>query len=155
MFFTLGGSDAVDTAIRIVRYYMNALGRPEKKHFIGLDRGYHGSTSNGAGLTALPVFHDKFDLPRPWQHHIPSPYPYRHPAGPDPDGIVSACVAAFRAKVAEIGAERVASFICEPVQGSGGVIVPPKGYLPAMQAACRELDILFIVDEVITGFGRT
>src|SRR5277367_4993426 len=75
VFFTLGGSDAVDTAIRMVRYYNNALGRAEKKHFISLERGYHGSTSNGAGLTALPIFHDKFDLPRPWQHHIPRPIP--------------------------------------------------------------------------------
>jgi putrescine---pyruvate transaminase len=155
VFFTLGGSDAVDTAIRMVRYYNNALGRTEKKHFIGLERGYHGSTSNGAGLTALPIFHDKFDLPRPWQHHIPSPYPYRHPAGPDEQAIIAACVQALRAKVAQIGADHVAAFICEPVQGSGGVIVPPRGYLSAMQAACRELDILFVLDEVITGFGRT
>ena len=155
VFFTLGGSDAVDTAIRMVRYYNNALGRAEKKHFISLERGYHGSTSNGAGLTALPIFHDKFDLPRPWQHHIPSPYPYRHPAGPDPQAIIAACVQSLRAKVAEIGADRAAAFICEPVQGSGGVIVPPSGFLSAMQAACRELDILFVVDEVITGFGRT
>jgi adenosylmethionine-8-amino-7-oxononanoate aminotransferase len=139
----------------MARYYNNALGRMEKKHFIGLERGYHGSTSNGAGLTALPIFHDGFDLPRPWQHHIPSPYPYRHPAGPDPDAIVAACVQALRAKVAELGVNRVAAFICEPVQGSGGVIVPPRGFLSAMQATCRELDILFVIDEVITGFGRT
>jgi putrescine---pyruvate transaminase len=155
VFFTLGGSDAVDTAIRMVRYYNNALGRTEKKHFIGLERGYHGSTSNGAGLTALAIFHEKFDLPRPWQHHIPSPYPYRHTAGPDREAITAACVQSLRAKVAEIGADRVAAFICEPVQGSGGVIVPPTGFLSAMQATCRELDILFVVDEVITGFGRT
>ena len=98
VFFTLGGSDAVDTAIRMVRYYNNALGWAEKKHFISLERGYHGSTSNGAGLTALPIFHDKFDLPRPWQHHIPSPYPYRHPAGPDPQAIIAACVQSLRAE---------------------------------------------------------
>ena len=126
VFFTLGGSDAVDTAIRMVRYYNNALGRTEKKHFIALERGYHGSTSNGAGLTALPVFHDKFDLPRPWQHHIPLPYPYRHQAGPDERAIIAACVQTLRAKVAQIGADRVAAFICEPVQGSGGVIVPRR-----------------------------
>ena len=128
---------------------------PEKKHFIALERGYHGSSSNGAGLTALPIFHDGFDLPRQWQHHIPSPYPYRHPEGPDGAAIIKACVRALRDKVRELGEEAVAAFICEPVQGSGGVIVPPEGFLTAMQDACRELGILFIVDEVITGFGRT
>ena len=155
VFFTLGGSDAVDTVIRMVHYYNNARGLPEKKQFIGLERGYHGSSSNGAGLTALPVFHDGFDLPRNWQHHIASPYPYRHEAGPDGQAIIEASVAALKAKVAEVGAEKIAAFIAEPVQGSGGVIVPPEGYLTAMQAACRELGILFIIDEVITGFGRT
>ncbi|MGI6247601.1 MAG: aminotransferase class III-fold pyridoxal phosphate-dependent enzyme [Pseudochelatococcus sp.] len=155
VFFTLGGSDAVDTVIRMVWYYNNALGRPQKKQFISLERGYHGSSSNGAGLTALRLFQDGFDLPRQWQHYIPSPDPYRHPEGPEPDRIIAASVAALRNKVRELGAENVAAFICEPVQGSGGVIVPPRGFLPAMQQACRELGILFIVDEVITGFGRT
>lgn len=75
IFFTLGGSDAVDTVVRMVRYYFNARGEVAKKQFIGLEKGYHGSSSNGAGLTALPVFHDKFDLPMQWQHHIASPYP--------------------------------------------------------------------------------
>lgn len=155
VFFTLGGSDAIDSMIRIVRYYNNARGMPNKKHFIALERGYHGSSSTGAGLTALPVFHDGFDLPHAWQHHIPSPYPYRHPAGPDPEAIVAASVAALTDKVHEIGAENVAAFVCEPVQGSGGVIVPPAGFLAAMQRTCRELGILFVADEVITGFGRT
>ena len=155
VFFTLGGSDAIDTVIRMVRYYNNALGRTARKHFISLERGYHGSSSNGAGLTALPLFHDKFDLPRSWQHYIPSPYPYRHPCGPDPDAIIAASVQALHDKVAELGSGTVAAFLCEPVQGSGGVIVPPKGFLTAMQNACRALGILFVVDEVITGFGRT
>ena len=155
VFFTLGGSDAIDTVIRMVRYYNNVLGRPQKKQFIALERGYHGSSSNGAGLTALPVFHDSFDLPRQWQHHIPSPYPYRHPAGLDPEAITAASVQALRDKVHELGVDTVAAFICEPVQGSGGVIVPPPGFLTAMQHTCRELGVLFIVDEVITGFGRT
>jgi putrescine---pyruvate transaminase len=155
VFFTLGGSDAVDTVVRMVRYYNNALGRTTKKHFITLERGYHGSSSSGAGLTALPVFHDGFDLPREWQHYIPSPYPYRHPAGPDSASIIDFSVRALRTKVHELGQGTVAAFICEPVQGSGGVIVPPPGFLTAMQSACRDLDILFIVDEVITGFGRT
>lgn len=156
VFFTLGGSDAVDTVIRLVRYYWNAQGKPEKKNFIALEAGYHGSSTTGSGLTALPLFHGGFDVPLPWQHHIPSPNPYRHPAGPDGDAIVAASVQALRDKVDALGgADKVAAFIMEPVQGSGGVIVPPAGFGKAMEAACRELGILFIVDEVITGFGRT
>lgn len=153
-FFTLGGTDAVDTVIRIVRYYFNALGKGSKKNFIALERGYHGSGSNAAGLTALALFRDGFDLPAAWQHHIPSPYPYRNPAGDDA-AIIAEGVAALRAKVAELGAGNVAAFVMELVQGSGGVIVPPPGYAAAMQQVCRELGILFIVDEVITAFGRT
>ena len=153
--FGQGGSDAVDTAVRMVRYYFNATGRPQKKHFIGVQRGYHGSSTTGSGLTALPLFHRHFDVPTPQQHHIPSPYSYRHADGPDPAAVLESTVRALEAKVNEIGAHNVAAFICEPVQGSGGVIVPPPGYLRAMREACDRLDILFIVDEVITGFGRT
>lgn len=155
VYFTLGGSDANDSAIRFITHYYNSTGRPQKKHFISIERGYHGSSSQSAGLTALPVFHQHFDLPLPSQHRIPSPYPYRNPAGSDPDTIIRTSVDALRAKVQELGRDNVAAFFCEPIQGSGGVIVPPKGWLKAMGDACRELDILFVVDEVITGFGRT
>ena len=155
VYLTLGGSEAVDAAVRFIVQYYNAIGKPAKKHFIALERGYHGSSSTGAGLTALPVFHRGFDLPLPTQHYIPSPNPYRHAAGADPQALIAASVASLRAKVAELGADTVAAFFCEPIQGSGGVIVPPKGWLKAMREAARELDILFVVDEVITGFGRT
>ncbi len=154
-YLTLGGSEAVDAAVRFIVQYWNARGQPSKKHFIALERGYHGSSSTGAGLTALPVFHRGFDLPLATQHHIPSPNPYRHPQGNDAQALIAASVAALRAKVAELGADNVAAFFCEPIQGSGGVIVPPAGWLKAMRDAARELDILFVVDEVITGFGRT
>ena len=154
-YFSLGGSDAVDSAIRLITHYYNATGRPAKKQFIALQKGYHGSSSLGAGLTALPVFHRNFDLPNANQHHIASPYPYRNPAGADDAAVIASSVAALRAKVAELGQDNVAAFFCEPVQGSGGVIVPPKGWLKAMRETARELDILFVADEVITGFGRT
>lgn len=154
-YLTLGGSEAVDAAVRFVVQYWNALGRPRKKHFIALERGYHGSSSTGAGLTALPAFHRGFDLPLPTQHHIASPNPYRHPQGLDDRALIASSVAALRDKVAELGADQVAAFFCEPIQGSGGVIVPPPGWLKAMRETARELDILFVVDEVITGFGRT
>ncbi|NBC36446.1 aminotransferase class III-fold pyridoxal phosphate-dependent enzyme [Novosphingobium sp. FSY-8] len=155
VFFTLGGSDAVDSAIRYIVHYFNAIGLPDKKEFIALEWGYHGSSSNGAGLTALANFHRGFDLPRKWQHHIASPYPYRHPQGDDDAAVIASSVAALEAKVAQIGADKVAAFCCEPIQGSGGVIVPPVGWLKAMREACTRLGILMLVDEVITGFGRT
>src|SRR5688572_12467535 len=155
VYFTLGGSDAVDAAVRYITHYYNSTGRPRKKHFIALERGYHGSSSIGSGLTALPAFHLNFDVPQPNQHHIPSPYPYRNPVGGDPQAIIAASVKALRDRVNALGADNVAAFFCEPVQGSGGVIVPPRGWLKAMRDACRELDILFVADEVITGFGRT
>ncbi|HEX2794077.1 MAG TPA: aminotransferase class III-fold pyridoxal phosphate-dependent enzyme [Croceicoccus sp.] len=155
VYFTLGGSDAVDSAIRYITHYYNAIGKPQKKQFIALEWGYHGSSSTGAGMTALPVFHRGFDLPRSWQHHIASPYPYRHPEGHDDAAVIASTIKALEDKVAELGADNVAAFFCEPIQGSGGVIVPPVGWLKAIREACTRLGILMLVDEVITGFGRT
>ncbi|PQV44785.1 aspartate aminotransferase family protein [Paraburkholderia sp. BL21I4N1] len=154
VYFTLGGSDAVDSALRFITHYFNATGHPSKKHIIALQRGYHGSSTTGAGLTALPAFHRNFDLPLPNQHHLPSPYAYRNDFADDA-ALIAASVAALEAKVAELGADNVAAFFCEPIQGSGGVIVPPVGWLKAMRDSCRKLGILFVADEVITGFGRT
>lgn len=156
VYFTLGGSDAVDSTVRFARYYWTARGLPQKDQFISLEQGYHGSSTVGAGLTALPVFHAGFGLPMDWQHKIPSHYTYRNSVGSDPAAIIAASVAQLRAKVQEIGgAARVAAFYAEPIQGSGGVLVPPAGWMKAMRDVCTELDILFIADEVITGFGRT
>ncbi|PBC03532.1 aspartate aminotransferase family protein [Mesorhizobium sp. WSM3860] len=155
VYFTLGGSDAVDSTIRFVRFYWNARGEPKRDQFISIEQGYHGSSVVGAGLTALPAFHAGFGIPFEWQHKIPSPYPYRNPVGNDPNAIIAASLAALKAKIEEIGPERVAAFYAEPIQGSGGVIVPPKGWIKAMRELCREYGILFIADEVITGFGRT
>ncbi|SCW79987.1 Adenosylmethionine-8-amino-7-oxononanoate aminotransferase [Rhizobium mongolense subsp. loessense] len=156
VYFTLGGSDAIDSTIRFIRYYWNARGRPGKDQFISVEQGYHGSSTVGAGLTALPSFHAGFGLPFDWQHKIPSHYAYRNPAGPDPEAIIAASVGALKQKIEELGgADRVAAFYAEPIQGSGGVLVPPKGWMKAMRGVCRDLDILFVADEVITGFGRT
>ncbi|AZO19785.1 aspartate aminotransferase family protein [Mesorhizobium sp. M1E.F.Ca.ET.045.02.1.1] len=155
VYFTLGGSDAVDSTIRFVRYYWNARGEPQRDQFISIELGYHGSSVVGAGLTALPAFHAGFGIPFEWQHKIPSPYPYRNPVGEDGNAIIAASLAALKAKIETIGAERIAAFYAEPIQGSGGVIVPPKGWIKAMRELCREYGILFIADEVITGFGRT
>ncbi|MDB6454321.1 aspartate aminotransferase family protein [Falsirhodobacter sp. 20TX0035] len=155
IYFTLGGSDAVDSTIRFVRYYWHAKGQPQRDQFISVQQGYHGSTTMGAGLTALPGFHDGFGVPYDWQHKISSHYIYRNPVGRDPQAIIDASVAELRAKVEALGPERVAAFYLEPIQGSGGVLVPPKGWVKAMRDVCAEMEILFIADEVITGFGRT
>ncbi|MGG7581166.1 aspartate aminotransferase family protein [Rhizobium sp. Nf11,1] len=155
VYFTLGGSDAIDSTVRFIRYYYHARGTPQKDQFISLEQGYHGSSTVGAGLTALPAFHAGFGIPFEWQHKIPSHYVYRNPVGTDAQTIINASRHALRRKVEEIGAERVAAFYAEPIQGSGGVLVPPRGWMKAMRDLCRELDILFIADEVITGFGRT
>ncbi|ERI14475.1 hypothetical protein O206_21525 [Ochrobactrum sp. EGD-AQ16] len=155
VYFTLGGSDAIDSTIRFIRYYNHAKGTQQKDQFISVEHGYHGSSTAGSGLTALPAFHAGFGVPYDWQHKIPSHYAYRNPVGNDPQAITEASVAALRAKIEELGAERVAAFYVEPIQGSGGVLVPPTGWLKAMHALCKEYDVLFIVDEVITGFGRT
>ncbi|MEN5277629.1 aspartate aminotransferase family protein [Brucella sp. TWI432] len=155
VYFTLGGSDAIDSTIRYIRYYYHAKGTPQKDQFIPVEYGYHGSSTAGAGLTALPAFHAGFGVPYDWQHKIPSHYAYRNPVGTDPQAIIDASVAALRAKIEELGAERVAAFYVEPIQGSGGVLVPPAGWLKAMHAVCKQYDVLLIADEVITGFGRT
>ncbi|MET4177142.1 putrescine aminotransferase [Bradyrhizobium sp. LA6.1] len=156
VYFTLGGSDAVDSSVRFIRYYWHARGEPQRDQFISIEQGYHGSSTVGAGLTALPAFHAGFGVPLSWQHKIPSHYVYRNPAGQDGDAIIAASLAALDAKIAEIGGpQRVAAFYAEPIQGSGGVLVPPKGWMKAMRAQCQSYGILFVADEVITGFGRT
>jgi adenosylmethionine-8-amino-7-oxononanoate aminotransferase len=156
VYFSLGGTDAVDAAIRYITHYHNSIGQPQRKQFIALERGYHGSGSSGAGLTGLPTFHQNFNVPLPHQHHIPCPYAYRNPLGHDAEALIAESVGHLRSKVSELGGpDRVAAFFCEPIIGSGGVIVPPVGWLKAMEATCRDLGILLVVDEVITGFGRT
>jgi len=155
LYFTLGGTDAVDSTIRFVHYYWHAKGQPKRDQFISIQQGYHGSSTVGAGLTALPAFHAGFGVPFDWQHKIPSPYPYRNPVGEDAATIIDASLSTLKAKIEEIGPDRVAAFYAEPIQGSGGVIVPPKGWIKAIRDLCHHYGILFIADEVITGFGRT
>ncbi|HNP62679.1 MAG TPA: aminotransferase class III-fold pyridoxal phosphate-dependent enzyme [Woeseiaceae bacterium] len=155
VYFTQGGSDSIDSAIRYITHYFNAIGKPQKKQFIALERGYHGTSSIGSGLTGLPAFHVNFDVPLANQHHIPSPYPYRHESGDDPAALIASSVKSLRDKVGALGADNVAAFFCEPIQGSGGVIIPPRGWLKAIREACTDLGILLVADEVITAFGRT
>ena len=156
VYFTLGGSDAIDSTVRFVRYYWNARGMASKQHFISVAQGYHGSSTVGAGLTALPSFHAGFGVPYDWQHKIPSHDLYRNPVGRDPQAVIEASRRHLLDRIAALGGpEHVAAFYVEPIQGSGGVLVPPPGWMKAMRDLCTEHDILFIADEVITAFGRT
>ncbi len=153
-FFTLGGSDAVDSALRLIAFYWHARGQPQRRHVVSLTGGYHGSSSAGAGVTALAAFHRGVDFSEGTRHRLTNPSPYRH-AERGAGAIIAASVAELRALVARLGPDQVAAMFCEPIQGSGGVLVPPDGWMAAMRECCRELDILFVADEVITGFGRT
>ncbi len=153
--FTGGGSEAVDSALKLIRHYFTLSGQPQRRHFISLERGYHGVSFLGTSLTGIAGCHRFFDAPGSFIHHLPSPYPYRSPYGSSDEQIIRGSVQALENKVAEIGPDNVAAFFCEPVQGAGGIIVPPRGWLHAMWETCRRLDVLFVADEVITGFCRT
>ncbi len=155
VFFSVSGSDAADTLLKILRYYHNLIGRPEKKNIVALNFGFHGMSSLVAGLAGIDECHTYFDLPHGFQHHIPSPRDLGVHRGVDGEEVITRSVAALEAKVEELGPETVAAFICEPVMVTGGLIVPPPGWLGAMRAACDRLGIMLIVDEVVTGFGRT
>lgn len=155
VYFGLGGSDANETNIKLVWYYNNTLGRPEKKKIISRWRGYHGSGLMTGSLTGLELFHRKFDLPLTQVIHTEAPYYYRRP---DPNmseaDFVAHCAARLEELIAAEGADTIAAFIGEPVLGTGGIVPPPAGYWPAIQAVLERHDILLIADEVVTGFGR-
>ena len=156
VFFGVSGSDANDTQVKLMWYYHNLVGKPEKKKIISRRGGYHGVTVASGSLTGLASFHKQFDLPIPGILHTGSPHFYRHGR----EGETEEAFAARRAReledliVAE-GPETIAAFIAEPVLGAGGVIVPPPGYYEKVQAVLRRHGVLFIDDEVICGFGRT
>ncbi len=156
VFFGLSGSDANDTQLKLMWYYNNAVGRPEKKKIISRMRGYHGVTVAAGSLTGLPHFHGHFDLPIAGVLHTDAPHYYRGAEdGESEAAFVARIVGNLEALIEREGAETIAAFIAEPVLGAGGVIVPPAGYYEAVQAVMRKHDIFFIDDEVICGFGRT
>ena len=156
VFFGLSGSDANDTQIKLMWYYNNAVGRPEKKKIISRTRGYHGVTIASGSLTGLPPFHKAFDLPMAGILHTDSPHYYgdAHPGESEAD-FVDRVVGSLEAMIESEGADTIAAFIAEPIMGAGGVIVPPDGYYERVQAVLKKHDIAFIDDEVICGFGRT
>ena len=155
VYFGLGGSDANETNVKLVWYCNNILGRPEKKKIISRWRGYHGSGLMSGSLTGLHMFHKAFDLPLAPVLHTEAPYYYRRQdASMSEEAFSAHCAAELEAMIEREGADTIAAFIAEPVLGTGGIVPPPKGYWPAIQAVLDKHDIWLIADEVVTGFGR-
>jgi 4-aminobutyrate--pyruvate transaminase len=156
VFFGVSGSDANETQIKLMWYYNNVIGRPEKKKIISRKKGYHGVTLAAGSLTGLPAFHAHFDLPLERILHTDCPFYYREAEdGESESAFVERIVGNLASLIEQEGADTIAAFIAEPVMGAGGVIVPPEGYFERVQALLAKHDILFIDDEVICGFGRT
>jgi putrescine aminotransferase len=155
VFFTGSGSEANDTVVRIVRRYWDLRGQPERQVIISRVNAYHGSTMAGASLGGMAFMHAQGGLPIPGIVHIPQPYWYADGGDESPDDFGLRIARTLEQKIREIGPQRVAAFIGEPIQGAGGVIIPPATYWPEIQRICDEYGILLVADEVICGFGRT
>ncbi|MEM9223676.1 MAG: aminotransferase [Pseudomonadota bacterium] len=157
VFFTGSGSESNDTAFRLARLYWERLGKPRKKRFISRKNGYHGSTILGASLGGMSAMHSQSGLPIDGISHIEQPYWFGDGrfmgVSPEQYGIIAARRVAQ--EIDRLGADTVAAFIGEPIQGAGGVIIPPESYWPEVERICREREVLLVADEVITGFGRT
>ncbi len=155
VYFGLGGSDANETNIKLIWYYNNILGRPEKKKIISRWRGYHGSGLMTGSLTGLELFHKKFDLPMAQVIHTDAPYYFRRPdLNMTEEQFTAHCVAELETLIEREGADTIAAFVGEPVLGTGGLVPPPAGYWDAIQEVLQKHDILLVADEVVTGFGR-
>lgn len=156
VFFANSGSEANDTAIKLVWYYNNALGRPQKKKIIARTRGYHGVTIASASLTGLPNNHRDFDLPIERILHTDCPHYWRHGRpGESEEDFATRCAESLEQLILKEGPDTIGAFFAEPIMVSGGVIVPPRTYFAKIQAVLRKYDILLVADEVICGFART
>ena len=155
VFFTGSGSESNDTVVRMVRHYWASQGKPGKKVIISRHNAYHGSTMAGASLGGMKPMHAQGGLPIPDIVHINQPYWFGEGREMDPQAFGRKMAAELEAKILELGVDRVGAFIAEPVQGAGGVIVPPESYWPAVKEILSKYDILLVCDEVICGFGRT
>ncbi|WP_096786839.1 aspartate aminotransferase family protein [Rhodobacter sp. CZR27] len=155
VYFGLSGSDANETNIKLIWYYNNVLGRPEKKKIISRWRGYHGSGLMTGSLTGLSLFHAQFDLPLSPVLHTEAPYYFRREDRSQTEEQFSAhCADRLEDLILAEGPDTIAAFIGEPILGTGGIVPPPKGYWAAIQAVLKKYDILLVADEVVTGFGR-
>ena len=155
VFFTGSGSEGNDTMLRMVRHYWAIKGQPNKKTIISRKNGYHGSTVAGASLGGMTYMHEQGDLPIPGITHIPQPYWFGEGGDMSPEEFGIWAANQLEEKILELGVDNVGAFIAEPIQGAGGVIVPPATYWPRIKEILAKYDILFVADEVICGFGRT
>ncbi|MCC5927287.1 MAG: aminotransferase [Bacteroidetes bacterium] len=153
-FFGTGGSMANDTAIKLVHYYFNILGKPQKKKIISRELGYHGSTYLAHTLTGIAWSQIGFDLVPDLVHYVSAPYQYRNGDGLTEAEFCDTLIAELEQKILDLGPDNVACFIAEPIMGAGGVIVPPQGYQRRTWEVCQKYDVLYISDEVVTAFGR-
>ena len=155
-FFTSGGSDSIETALRLARQYHKLRGDAGRTRFISLKKGYHGTHFGGASINGNANFRTAYEPLMPGCHHVPAPYTYRNPWDEtDPAALAQRCAAALEEEIAFRGANTIAAFIMEPVLGAGGVIPPHESFMPMVRAICDRHGILLIADEVITAFGRT
>ena len=155
VFFNSSGSEANDTVFRMVRHYWKVKGEPKRQIFISRWNAYHGSTVAGVSLGGMKFMHEQGNLPVPGVEHVRQPYWFGEGFGQDKVQFGKDCAAAIEERILAVGPENVAAFIGEPVQGAGGVIIPPDGYWQEVEAICRKYGILLVADEVICGFGRT
>jgi putrescine aminotransferase len=153
-FFSNSGSEANDTVFRLARHYWDVAGQPQRKIFISRWNAYHGSTVAGASLGGMKFMHAQGGLPIPGIEHVMQPYPFGDGFGEAPEAFAERAANAIEERILAVGPQNVAAFIGEPVQGAGGVIIPPPGYWSRVEAICRRHGILLICDEVICGFGR-
>jgi putrescine aminotransferase len=155
VFFTGSGSEGNDTVLRMVRHYWTIKGQPHKKVVISRHNAYHGSTMGSASLGGMKEMHEQGDLPIPGIVHIPQPYWFGEGGDMSPEAFGIWAADQLEKKILEVGEDNVAAFIAEPIQGAGGVIIPPDSYWPRIREILARYDILFVADEVICGFGRT
>ncbi len=155
VFYGCSGSEANDTLVRLVRYYWNLKGQPERKVFVSRHNAYHGSTLAAASLSGMAPMHKQSDLPLPGFVHVDCPHWYDEGGDLSPEEFGLKAARSLEDKILELGADKVAAFIGEPIMGAGGVLLPPATYWPEVQRICREYGVLLAADEVICGFGRT
>jgi len=154
VFYANSGSEANDTIVRMVRHFWALEGKPQKQKIISRDYGYHGSTTVAASMGGMSGMHQQAgNLPD--FHHIKPPYGFLYQGNMDDATFAETSAGWLETAIQELGADNIAAFIAEPIQGAGGVIIPPEGYFNHIQDICRRHDILFVADEVITGYGRT
>lgn len=155
-FFTSGGSDSVETALRLARQYWKVRGKGDRTKFLALKKGYHGTHFGGASVNGNANFRRNYEPLLPGVFHIPAPWTYRNPFDEtDPARLAGLCIKALEDEIAFQGADTIAAFIMEPVLGAGGVIVPHESFMAMVREVCDRHEILLIADEVVTGFGRT